>query len=101
MDALDRLGIICLVFSCLIVLPFLVLLGVMRGDWVLACMITIIALPLLWIAGLNMSEFLTKPFAEKKVKGLVSWIIAVIVSGFVYLILGGVLFVLFRFLQMI
>ncbi len=90
-----------MVFSCLIVLPFLVIIGVMRGDWLLAGMMTIIALPLLWIAGLNMSEFLTKPFAEKKITGVLSWIIAIIVSGLVYVIFAGLLFVLFRFLQMI
>ena len=101
MDALDRLGIICLVFSCLIVLPFLVYIGVMRGDWLLAGMVTIIALPMLWIAGLNASEFLTKPFAEKKIKGFLSWVIAIVVSGVVYLVFGVLLVVLFRFLQMI
>ena len=101
MDALDRLGLICLVFSALIVLPFLAIIGVRQGDWLLAGMITIIALPMLWIAGLNASEFLTKPFAEKKIKGVLSWIIAIIVSGVVYIFFGALLFVLFRFLQII
>lgn len=101
MDALERLGIICLVFSCLVVLPLLVYVGAMRGDWLLAGMISIIALPMLWIAGLNTSEFLTKPFAEKKITGLMSWVIAIIVSGITYLVFGALLVVLFKFLQVI
>lgn len=101
MDALDRLGIICLVFSALVVLPFLVIIGVLQGDWLLGGMITIVALPLLWIAGLNASEFLTKPFAEKKIKGVLSWIIAIVISGVVYVVFAVLLFVLFKFLQLI
>jgi heme/copper-type cytochrome/quinol oxidase subunit 2 len=73
----------------------------MRGDWLLAGMISIIALPMLWIAGLNTSEFLTKPFAEKKITGLMSWVIAIIVSGITYLVFGALLVVLFKFLQVI
>ncbi|MBO4606634.1 MAG: hypothetical protein J5682_01895 [Prevotella sp.] len=100
MDALDRLGIICLVFSALVVLPFLVIIGVLQGDWLLGGLITIVALPLLWIAGLNASEFLTKPFAEKKIKGVLSWIIAIVISGVVYIVFAVLLYVLFRFLQL-
>ena len=100
MDALDRLGIICLVFSALVVLPFLVIIGVLQGDWLLGGLITIVALPLLWIAGLNASEFLTKPFAEKKIKGALSWIIAIVISGVVYIVFAVLLYVLFRFLQL-
>ena len=90
-----------MVFSALVVLPFLVIIGVLQGDWLLGGMITIVALPLLWIAGLNASEFLTKPFAEKKIKGVLSWIIAIVISGVVYVVFAVLLFVLFKFLQLI
>jgi len=99
MDALDKLGIICLVFSCLVVLPFLVVIGLRHGDWLLGGMVTIISLPLLWIGGLNTSEFLTKPFAEKNISSIFGWLVAIIICGLVYLVLGGILVVLFRFLQ--
>ena len=89
-----------MVFSALVVLPFLVIIGVLQGDWLLGGLITIVALPLLWIAGLNASEFLTKPFAEKKIKGVLSWIIAIVISGVVYIVFAVLLYVLFRFLQL-
>ena len=65
-NAFDRLGTICLIFTALLVLPFLY---VVRGAFMMVALFAIAAFPLCWIAGLNSLEFLTRPFNEKGVKG--------------------------------
>ena len=81
MDAFDRLGTVCLVLSCIIVLP---LLYYLRHNFLLMVLLGISALPIFWIAGLNILEFLTKPFNEKGMKGLMSWIIVILLGIVLY-----------------
>ncbi len=95
-NAFDRLGTICLIFTALLVLPFLY---VVRGAFMMVALFAIAAFPLCWIAGLNSLEFLTRPFNEKGVKGALAWIITIVLAIIVYAILGGCLFFIMRLLQ--
>lgn len=101
MDAFDKLGLICLVMAALVVLPLGVRLYMGCHDWLLVVLASIISFPLLWIAGLNTCEFLTKPFSEKGLNGFLTWIIAVVLAVVVYAVLGGILYYLFKFVQII
>ena len=89
MDAFDKLGTVCLVLSCLIGAWMHYIL---HGSIMLAVLFTIAVIPILSMAGLNTLEFLTRPFSEKKVKGILSWLIVVVLSFIVY----AIFFVLVR-----
>ena len=101
MDAFDKLGIVCLVFAALVVVPLSLRLFMGCHDWLLVILAAIISFPLLWIAGLNTCEFLTKPFSEKGLNGFLTWVITVILAVVVYTVLGGILYYLFKFVQII
>ena len=94
MDAFDKLGIVCLVFAALVVAPLSLRLYLGCHDWLLVILAAIISYPLLWIAGLNTCEFLTKPFSEKGLKGFFSWVISIVMGVVVY----GVFFVALKYL---
>ena len=97
MDAFDRLGTICLVLTCIVVAPFLIL---MRHDFLLVGLLDVAAIPLFWIAGLNIMEFLTKPFNEKGVKGVFSWVIAIVMALVIYAIFAVALRYMMKFLML-
>ena len=101
MDAFDKLGIVCLVFAALVVVPLSLRLFMGCHDWLLVILAAIISFPLLWIAGLNTCEFLTKPFSEKGLKGIFSWIVVFILATIIYGVLGAFLYFLFKFVQVI
>lgn len=101
MDAFDKLGIVCLVFAALVVVPLSLRLFMGCHDWLLVILAAVISFPLLWIAGLNTCEFLTKPFSEKGLKGLFSWIVVLVLAAIVYAVMGGFLYFLFKFVQVI
>lgn len=101
MDAFDKLGAICLVFAALVALPIAVKLYMGCHDWLLVGLALVISFPLLWIAGLNACEFLTKPFSEKGINGFFTWIISILLCVIIYGVLGGILFYLFKFVQII
>lgn len=101
MDAFDKLGVICLVFAALVVLPLSVRLYMGCHDWLLVVLSAIISYPLLWIAGLNTCEFLTKPFSEKGLSGFFTWVIAIVLAAVVFAVMGGFLYYLYKFVQVI
>ncbi|MBO4658262.1 MAG: hypothetical protein J5637_01425 [Prevotella sp.] len=101
MDAFDKLGAICLVLAALVAVPLAVRLFMGCHDWLLVGLAFLISFPLLWIAGLNCCEFLTKPFSEKGLNGFLSWLIAIVLGVIVYVVLGGILYYLFKFVQII
>ena len=101
MDAFDKLGVICLVLAALIVAPLSLRLFLGCHDWLLVILAAIISFPLLWIAGLNTLEFLTKPFSEKGLSGFFTWVIAIVLGLVVYAVMGGFLYYLFKFVQVI
>jgi hypothetical protein len=86
MDAFDKLGTICLVGSCLVGAYFIVFL---RSSILLAVLFGVAVIPILWMLGLNVLEFLTRPFSEKGMKGPLTWVIVVILAVILY----GVCFV--------
>ena len=89
MDAFDRIGTVCLVLSCLLgVYVFLAL----RGTFLMAVMFSVVMIPILWMAGLNILEFLTRPFSEKGMKGPLTWVIVIIMA----LVLYAIFFALMR-----
>jgi hypothetical protein len=81
MDAFDRLGTVCLVFACLVGAYFVFYL---RNSVLLAVLLGVSVIPILWMLGLNVIEFLTRPFSEKGMKGIMSWIIVIILSIILY-----------------
>lgn len=83
MDAFDRLGTVCLVLSCVIGAW---MLWVLHNSIMLAVLFSVAVIPILWMAGLNTMEFLTRPFSEKKVKGVLAWAIVVVLSLIVYIV---------------
>ena len=87
MEAFDRIGTVCLVLSCVLGAYVFVAL---RGTFLLATMFSIVVIPILWMAGLNILDFLTRPFSEKGLKGVLSWVIVIVIS----LILYAIFFVL-------
>jgi hypothetical protein len=54
----------------------------------------------MWIAGLNILDFLTKPFSEKGVKGFLSWVIAIILALVVYAAFFFILLFMFKWLML-
>lgn len=86
MDAFDRLGTICLVCSCLLGAYFVFYL---KSSILLAVLFGVAIIPILWMLGLNVIDFLTKPFSEKGLKGPLTWVIVVILA----IILYGICFV--------
>ena len=101
MDAFDKLGAICFVLAALVALPLAIRLYMGCHDWLLVILASVISYPLLWIAGLNSLEFLTKPFSEKKMNGGFTWVIALVLAVIVYIVLAGILYYLFKFVQII
>ena len=81
MDAFDRLGTVCLVFACLVGAYFIFFL---RGSLLLAVLFGVAIIPILWMLGLNVIEFLTRPFSEKGLKGIMAWIIVIILAFILY-----------------
>lgn len=100
MDAFDRLSIICGFFTGIVVLPLIAMMGRAHGDWLMAVVFLLICLPLFWIGGLNAAEFVTKPFVEKGLKGIFSWVITLVLVAIIYLVLGIGLLFLLRNLQL-
>ena len=100
MDAFDKLGIVCLVFAALVVVPLSLRLFMGCHDWLLVILAAIISFPLLWIAGLNTCEFLTKPFSEKGMKGFFTWVISIILALAVYACFTVILYYIFSWLQL-
>ncbi len=92
MDAFERLGTICIILTCLVMVP---IIFYMRSNYLLLGLMVIATAPIMWIAGLNIMDFLTKPFSEKGVKGILSWIIAIVLAVIVY----GAFFILLRFMM--
>lgn len=86
MDAFDKLGTVCLVFSCLLGAYFVFYL---RSSILLAVLFSVAFIPILWMLGLNVLEFLTRPFSEKGMKGPLTWVIVVLIA----IVLYGVCFV--------
>jgi hypothetical protein len=101
MDAFDRLSIICGFFTCLVIVPIIGLMGYTHGDWLMAVVFLIICAPLFWIGGFSAAQFITKPFVEKGLKGIFSWIVTVVLVAVLYIILGLGLVFLLRNLQML
>lgn len=81
MDAFDKLGSICLVFSCLLGAYFVV---VLRSSILLAALFGVAFIPILWMLGLNVLEFFTRPFSEKGMKGPLTWVIVLIIAIVLY-----------------
>ena len=81
MDAFDKLGTICLILTCVLMVPFAIL---MRRNYLMMGLFLLCFAPILWIAGLQILEFLTKPFSEKGMKGIFTWIISVIMGVVIY-----------------
>lgn len=81
MDAFDRLGTVCLVFSCLVGVYSFVYL---RGSLLLAVLFSVSMIPILWMLGLNVIEFLTRPFSEKGMKGPLTWVIVIVLAAILY-----------------
>ena len=91
MDAFDKLGTICLILTCILIVPFAIL---MRRNYLMIGLFILCFAPILWIAGLQVLEFLTKPFSEKGLKGFFSWVISIVMGVVVY----GVFFVALKYL---
>ena len=91
MDAFDKLGTICLILTCILIVPFAIF---MRRNYLMMGLFILCFAPILWIAGLQVLEFLTKPFSEKGLKGFFSWVIAIIMGVVVY----GVFFMALKYL---
>ena len=68
-------------FAILVMMP---LLWLFKSNFLLVALLVIAFIPLLWIAGLTILEFLTKPFSEKGMKGFFTWVISLILSVVVY-----------------
>lgn len=101
MDAHDKLGIVCIVFTALISsFLFLFKIGVAYGFWLMAIVLFIIAAPLLWIAGLNTMEYALKPFVEKGLKGFLGWVVMLVLAGVIYGVFFVGLYFLFKNLQL-
>lgn len=98
MDAFDRMGTVCLVLTCLVVLPYSFL---MKGNLLLAVLLSVACIPIFWMAGLNVMEFLTKPFSEKGMKGPLSWIIVLFMALIIYCLLFLGLRFMLQFLMLI
>lgn len=98
MDAFDRLGTVCLVFSFLI---GAYMLFVLHNSIMMAVLFGIAVIPIMWMAGLNTLEFLTRPFSEKKVKGVLAWTIVIVLSIIVYSIFFVLLRIAFVYLGII
>ena len=81
MDAFEKLGTICIVLSIMVLLPFL---WFYKSNFLIMALMVIAIGPILWIAGLNTLEFLTKPFSEKGMKGFFTWVISIILALVVY-----------------
>ena len=91
MDAFDKLGTICLILTCILIVPFAIL---MRRNYLMMGLFILCFAPILWIAGLQVLEFLTKHFSEKGLKGFFSWVISIVMGVVVY----GVFFVALKYL---
>ena len=91
MDAFDKMGTICLILTCILIVPFAIL---MRRNYLMMGHFILCFAPILWIAGLQVLEFLTKPFSEKGLKGFFSWVISIVMGVVVY----GVFFVALKYL---
>ena len=89
MDAFEKLGTICLVLSIMVMLPFIWLF---KSNFLLMGLMVIAFIPLFWIAGLNFLEFFTKPFSEKGMKGIFTWVISIVLAIVVYACFGVVLY---------
>ncbi len=101
MDAFAKLGIVCGVFSLLIgAFLFLFKIGFVHHFWLMAIVLFLIGCPLMWIGGLNTIEFISRPFIEKGLKGIFSWIITIILAIVVYGVVGAGLYFLFLNLQL-
>ncbi len=98
MDAFDRMGTVCLVLTCLVVLPYSFL---MKGNLLLAVLLSVACIPIFWMAGLNVMEFLTKPFSEKGMKGPLSWVIVLFMALIIYCLLFLGLRFMLQFLMLI
>ncbi len=101
MDAFDKLGVICLVFAALVVAPLSLKIYLGCHDWLLVVLSAVISFPLLWIAGLNTCEFLTKPFSEKGFNGFLTWVIAIVLATIVFGVMAFILYSLYRFVQIV
>ncbi len=97
MDAFERLGTICLIFTCVVLVPIIIR---MHTNYLLLGLMVIATAPIMWIAGLNILEFLTKPFSEKGVKGFLSWIISIILGIVVYSAFFAILIFMFKWLML-
>lgn len=95
MDAFEKLGTICLVFSIFVMLPFLWLF---KNNLLLMALMVIAFIPIFWIAGLNTLEFLTKPFSEKGMKGFFAWTISIVLALVVYSIFLFALYYIIKLL---
>lgn len=97
MDAFEKLGTICLVLSIMVMLPFLWLF---KNNLLLMGLMVIAFIPIMWIAGLNTLDFLTKPFSEKGVKGVFTWVISIVLALAVYAFFGvGLYFIIMALLH--
>ena len=83
MDAFERMGIVCLVMSCFIGAYCFYAL---HDKFLMAILFTITTIPVFWMAGLNTMDFLTKPFSEKGIKGILSWLIVIVLAIVIYVI---------------
>ena len=93
MDAFEKLGTICLVLSIITVLP---LMWLYKGNLVMVALIVIAFCPIMWIAGLNILGFFTKPFSEKGMTGVFTWIISIALALVVYAVFFFALLFIFR-----
>lgn len=97
MDAFEKLGLICLVFTIVVMLPFM---WFIRHDFLVMALMVIAIAPIFWIAGLNTLEFLTKPFSEKGMKGFFTWVISIVLAVVVYAAFFIALYYIFSWLQL-
>lgn len=101
MDAFAKLGIVCGIFTTIIAaFLFLIRIGFAHHFWLMAIVLFIIGWPLIWIGGMNLVELISRPFVEKGLKGIFSWIITIILAGVVYGVIGAFLYWLFLNLQL-
>ena len=97
MDAFERLGTICLILTCVVLVPIVIR---MHSNYLLLGLMIIATAPIMWIAGLNILDFLTKPFSEKGVKGFLSWVIAIILALVVYAAFFFIVLFMFKWLML-
>ena len=93
MNAFEKLGTICLVLSIVVMLP---LYWLYKSDFLMMALLSIAFIPIMWIAGLNTLDFLTKPFSEKGMKGVFTWVISLVLALVVYTCFFFILLFIFR-----